>query len=131
MCEQLQITEKDYFGLRFIDNFKNRVSYTCYTCVLQYIMIIKKKLLQNWLDLSKTIIKQVKDVDPLVLSFRIKFYPADPGRMSLNGKYMVFQQLKRDLRHGRLYCSLNEGATLASLIIQGNFTLIFTFKFDF
>uniref|UniRef100_A0A336MDB5 Moesin/ezrin/radixin homolog 1 n=1 Tax=Culicoides sonorensis TaxID=179676 RepID=A0A336MDB5_CULSO len=96
VCEQLQITEKDYFGLRFIDNFKNR----------------------NWLDLSKTIIKQVKDVDPLVLSFRIKFYPADPCRMSLNGKYNVFQQLKRDLRHGRLYCSLNEGAVLASLIIQ-------------
>lgn len=81
---------------------------------------------QNWLDLSKTIIKQVKDVDPLVLSFRIKFYPADPGRMSLNGKYMVFQQLKRDLRHGRLYCSLNEGATLASLLIQGNFDYFYS-----
>lgn len=86
---------------------------TCLICIKNF---------QNWLDLSKTIIKQVKDVDPLVLSFRIKFYPADPGRMSLNGKYMVFQQLKRDLRHGRLYCSLNEGATLASLIIQGKFT---------
>lgn len=75
--------------------------------------------LQHWLDLAKAIIKQVKDVEPLVLSFRVKFYPADPSKLSLNGKYMLFQQLKRDLRHGRLYCSLNEGAVLGSLIIQG------------
>lgn len=31
---------------------------------------------------------------------------------------MLYQQLKRDLRHGRLYCSLGESAALGSLIVQ-------------
>ncbi|KFB38033.1 AGAP008811-PA-like protein [Anopheles sinensis] len=96
VCEQLEITEKDYFGLRFVDSAKQR----------------------HWLDLAKTIIKQVKDVDPLVLSFRVKFYPADPLRLTNNGKLMMYQQLKRDLRHGRLYCSAGEAAALGALIVQ-------------
>ncbi|XP_058818908.1 FERM domain-containing protein 5 isoform X2 [Topomyia yanbarensis] len=96
VCEQLEITEKDYFGLRFVDSSKQR----------------------HWLDLAKTIIKQVKDVEPLILSFRVKFYPADPCRLTGNGKVMLFQQLKRDLRHGRLYCSIGEAAALGALIVQ-------------
>uniref|UniRef100_A0AAG5DS23 Moesin/ezrin/radixin homolog 1 n=1 Tax=Anopheles atroparvus TaxID=41427 RepID=A0AAG5DS23_ANOAO len=96
VCEQLEITEKDYFGLRFVDSAKQR----------------------HWLDLAKTIIKQVKDVDPLVLSCRVKFYPADPLRLTNNGKLMMYQQLKRDLRHGRLYCSAGEAAALGALIVQ-------------
>lgn len=59
------------------------------------------------------------DVDPLVLSFRFHFYPADPTRLSFNGKCMLFQQLKRDLIHGRLYCSIGEAAALGALIVQG------------
>lgn len=31
---------------------------------------------------------------------------------------MLYQQLKRDLRHGRLYCSLGESAALGSLMVQ-------------
>ncbi|XP_055545781.1 FERM domain-containing protein 5 isoform X2 [Wyeomyia smithii] len=96
VCEQLEISEKDYFGLRFVDSGKQR----------------------HWLDLAKTIIKQVKDVEPLILSFRVKFYPADPCRLTGYGKVMLFQQLKRDLRHGRLYCSVGEAAALGALIVQ-------------
>lgn len=58
-------------------------------------------------------------MDPLVLSFRFHFYPADPTRLGFNGKCMLFQQLKRDLIHGRLYCSPNESAALGALIVQG------------
>lgn len=32
---------------------------------------------------------------------------------------MLYQQLKRDLRLGRLYCSAGEAAALGSLIVQG------------
>ncbi|XP_070505325.1 FERM domain-containing protein 3 isoform X1 [Chironomus tepperi] len=96
ICEQLDIQEKDYFGLRFVDLLKQR----------------------HWLDLSKSLIKQVKDLSPLVLSFRFHFYPADPTRLSFNGKCMLFQQLKRDLIHGRLYCSAGEAAALGALIVQ-------------
>lgn len=59
------------------------------------------------------------DLSPLVLSFRFHFYPADPTRLSFNGKCMLFQQLKRDLIHGRLYCSAGEAAALGALIVQG------------
>lgn len=64
-------------------------------------------------------------MDPLVLSFRFHFYPADPTRLGFNGKCMLFQQLKRDLIHGRLYCSPNESAALGALIVQGKKNLMF------
>ncbi|XP_037034109.1 FERM domain-containing protein 5 isoform X2 [Bradysia coprophila] len=96
VCEQLDIKDKDYFGLRYVDSAKQR----------------------HWLDLAKSITKQVKDVDPLVFSFRIKFYPADPFRLTGNAKFMLYQQLKRDLRHGRLYCSAGEASALGALVVQ-------------
>ncbi|XP_030384466.1 FERM domain-containing protein 5 [Scaptodrosophila lebanonensis] len=96
LCEQLNIKEKDYFGLRYVDNGKQR----------------------HWLDLAKSIIKQCKDIDPMLFSLRVKFYPADPFRLTGNGRLVLYQQLKRDLRHGRLYCSLGEAAALGALIVQ-------------
>lgn len=59
------------------------------------------------------------DIDPVLFSLRVKFYPADPFRLTGVGRIMLFQQLKRDLRHGRLYCSLGEAAALGALIVQG------------
>lgn len=61
------------------------------------------------------------DVEPIVFSFRVKFFPADPFRLTGNAKIMLYQQLKRDLIHGRLYCSVGESAALGSLIVQGLF----------
>lgn len=58
------------------------------------------------------------DVHPVVFSFRVKFYPADPFRLTGNGRFMLYQQLKRDLRHGRLYCSAGEAAALGALVVQ-------------
>uniref|UniRef100_A0A6P4EN06 FERM domain-containing protein 5 n=1 Tax=Drosophila rhopaloa TaxID=1041015 RepID=A0A6P4EN06_DRORH len=96
LCGELEIKEKDYFGLRYVDSSKQR----------------------HWLDLSKSIIKQCKEMDPLLFSLRVKFYPADPFRLTGNARIMLYQQLKRDLRHGRLYCSLGEAAALGALIVQ-------------
>ncbi|KAH8246767.1 hypothetical protein KR038_008651 [Drosophila bunnanda] len=96
LCGELEIKEKDYFGLRYVDASKQR----------------------HWLDLSKSIIKQCKEMDPLLFSLRVKFYPADPFRLTGNARIMLYQQLKRDLRHGRLYCSLGEAAALGALIVQ-------------
>lgn len=59
------------------------------------------------------------DVEPIVFSFRVKFFPADPFRLTGNSKILIYQQLKRDLIHGRLYCSAGEAAALGSLIVQG------------
>ncbi|XP_014601179.1 PREDICTED: FERM domain-containing protein 5 isoform X4 [Polistes canadensis] len=97
VCKQLNILETDYFGLRYVDHCRQR----------------------HWLDLGKTAIKQVKDMDPILFSFRVKFYPPDPLRLKEEiTKYQVYQQLKRDLLHGRLYCSPGEAALLAACIVQ-------------
>ncbi|KAF5283387.1 hypothetical protein FQA39_LY04763 [Lamprigera yunnana] len=98
VCQQLNLVEQDYFGLRYVDASQQR----------------------HWLDLGKSIIKQVKDLDPVLFSFRIKFYPPDPFRLKEEiTRYQIFLQLKRDLLHGRLYCTPNEAAMLAGYIIQG------------
>ncbi|XP_068141507.1 FERM domain-containing protein 5 isoform X2 [Drosophila tropicalis] len=96
LCKQLNIKESDYFGLRYVDTSMQR----------------------HWLDLAKSILKQCKDLEPILFSLRVKFYPADPFRLTGSGRIMLYQQLKRDLRHGRLYCSLGEAAALGSLIVQ-------------
>lgn len=59
------------------------------------------------------------DVEPIIFLFRVKFFPADPFRLTGNSKILIYQQLKRDLIHGRLYCSAGEAAALGSLIVQG------------
>lgn len=73
----------------------------------------------NYTSTPLTHFPPVTDVDPVVLSLRIKFYPADPLRLTGNGKVLIYQQIKRDLIHGRLYCSTGEAAALGALIVQG------------
>ncbi|KAI5693078.1 hypothetical protein M8J75_007555 [Diaphorina citri] len=97
VCSQLNLIEVDYFGLRFTDSHKIR----------------------HWLDPSKNIMKQVKDVDPLQFSFRVKFYPPDPFKLKEDiTRYQIYLQLKRDLLHGRLYCDPNAAAQLGAYILQ-------------
>lgn len=120
VCQQLDVLEKDYFGLRYVDHHKQR----------------------KWFDFSKSIANQVKgylnaiifnncfilifctnkkDVHNLVLCFRVKFYPPDPTRLQEATRYQLYLQLKRDLQHGRLY-SPGPGhdlAFLAALCLQG------------
>ncbi|XP_022191859.2 FERM domain-containing protein 5 isoform X2 [Nilaparvata lugens] len=97
VCRQLNLIEKDYFGLRYVDASKQR----------------------HWLDPAKAIVKQVKDMDPILFSFRLKFYPPDPFRLKEEiTRYQVYLQLKRDLLHGRLYCTPSEAALLGAYVIQ-------------
>lgn len=61
----------------------------------------------------------MKDLDPVLFSFRIKFYPPDPFKVKEEiTRYQLFLQVKRDLLHGRLYCVPNEAAQLAAYIVQ-------------
>ncbi|ESN93224.1 hypothetical protein HELRODRAFT_89129 [Helobdella robusta] len=97
VCHCLDLFEKDYFGLRYIDIEKQR----------------------HWLDLLKPVYRQLKFVDPLVLCFRVKFYPSDPTKLKEEiTRYFLFLQLRRDLHHGRLLCSQNDANLLAAFIIQ-------------
>ncbi|CAG0881541.1 unnamed protein product [Darwinula stevensoni] len=97
VCDKLNLLEKDFFGLRFIDDDKQR----------------------HWLDPTKNILKQVKSMNPIVFCFRVKFYPKDPHKLKEElTRYHLFLQLKRDLLHGRLYCSLGDAALLGAYIVQ-------------
>ncbi|OWA50525.1 FERM domain-containing protein 5 [Hypsibius exemplaris] len=101
ICNHINLIEKDYFGLRFIDESKQR----------------------KWLDLGKNARKQLKKAgrdENVIVSFRVKFYPPDP-MTRLNEeltRYQLFLQLRRDLQHGRLYGSSGEEALLSACILQ-------------
>ncbi|XP_054160525.1 FERM domain-containing protein 3-like isoform X1 [Oppia nitens] len=93
----LNLAEKDYFGLRFVDQNKQR----------------------NWLDPTRSVIKQVKGLNPIVFCFRVKFYAADPSVLKEEiTRYFLYLQLRRDLLHGRLYCMPTESTILMAYIIQ-------------
>lgn len=97
VCAKLNLVEKDYFGLRYVDADKQR----------------------HWLDPLKAVYKQLKGVNPTVLCFRVKFYPADPMKLHEEiTRYHLFLQLRRDLHHGRLLCSPADANLLATYIVQ-------------
>ncbi|XP_013133155.1 PREDICTED: FERM domain-containing protein 5 isoform X2 [Papilio polytes] len=97
VCQQLNLAETDYFGLRYVDSAGQR----------------------HWLHIAKLILKQVKDSSPILFSFRVKFYPPNPLLLKEDvTRFQIYLQLKRDLLHGRLYCTANEAAMLGALIIQ-------------
>ncbi|XP_076465680.1 FERM domain-containing protein 5-like isoform X2 [Babylonia areolata] len=97
VSEKLNLMEKDYFGLRYVDAEKQR----------------------HWLDPLKTVYKQLKGINPMVLCFRVKFYPEDPMKLHEEiTRYYMFLQLRRDLHHGRLLCSPDDAVTLAAFVVQ-------------
>ncbi|CAG0920774.1 unnamed protein product [Notodromas monacha] len=97
VCCKLNLMEKDYFGLRYVDDTKQR----------------------HWLDPTKNILKQVQRMNPIMFSFRVKYYPKDPFKLREElTRYHIFLQLRRDLLHGRLYCSFDESAELGAFIVQ-------------
>ncbi|XP_077989253.1 FERM domain-containing protein 5-like isoform X2 [Glandiceps talaboti] len=107
VCNTLNILERDYFGLRFVDGEKQR----------------------HWLDPAKYVHRQVRGQAGQNLVFRVKFYPADPTRLKEElTRYQMYLQLKRDLLHDRLMCSKEEIAELGAYILQavlGNYDRMF------
>ncbi|CAI2733111.1 unnamed protein product [Schistosoma spindalis] len=92
------IIEKDYFGLRYLDRSKQR----------------------QWLEMSKTVYKQLKYVSPRSLNFRVKHYPSDPVNefRQEKSRYLLYLQLRRDLHSGRLIGRNLEMHVLAACILQ-------------
>ncbi|XP_068693882.1 FERM domain-containing protein 3-like [Montipora foliosa] len=98
VCRTLDLLEKDYFGLRYVDDAKQR----------------------HWLDLNKSVIKQMKSLKPpYKLFFRVKFYSVDPSTLHEEiTRYQFFLQVKRDILHGRLLCTFNDLVDLGAYIVQ-------------
>uniref|UniRef100_A0A4W5N9P6 Erythrocyte membrane protein band 4.1 like 5 n=1 Tax=Hucho hucho TaxID=62062 RepID=A0A4W5N9P6_9TELE len=75
----LDIVEKDYFGLRFMDSAQ----------------------VPHWLDVTKSIKKQVKIGPPYCLHMRVKFYSSEPNNLHEElTRYLFVLQLKQDILSG-------------------------------
>ncbi|XP_062890670.1 band 4.1-like protein 2 isoform X2 [Mobula hypostoma] len=96
VCEQINLLEKDYFGLTFRDTAGEK----------------------NWLDPVKEIKKQIRSC-PWHFYFNVKFYPPDPSQLTEDiTRYYLCLQLRQDIISGRLPCSFVTHALLGSYTLQ-------------
>uniref|UniRef100_A0A4W3HT86 Band 4.1-like protein 5 n=1 Tax=Callorhinchus milii TaxID=7868 RepID=A0A4W3HT86_CALMI len=94
----LDIIEKDYFGLRFMDSAQ----------------------VAHWLDVTKSIKKQVKIGPPYCLHLRVKFYSSEPNNLHEElTRYLFVLQLKQDILSGKLECPFDTSVQLAAYALQG------------
>uniref|UniRef100_A0A671STX0 FERM, ARHGEF and pleckstrin domain-containing protein 2 n=1 Tax=Sinocyclocheilus anshuiensis TaxID=1608454 RepID=A0A671STX0_9TELE len=99
---RINLIESDYFGLEFQNLQMNWV----------------------WLEPTKLIVKQARrklTFWPMNTLFRlsVKFFPPDPGQLQEEfTRYLFSLQIKRDLMEGRLNCTENTAALLASHLVQ-------------
>uniref|UniRef100_A0A1A7YUN7 Erythrocyte membrane protein band 4.1-like 1 n=1 Tax=Iconisemion striatum TaxID=60296 RepID=A0A1A7YUN7_9TELE len=94
--EHVNLLEKDYFALSFIDADNNK----------------------NWLDPAKEIKKQIRGV-PWNFTFNVKFYPSNPVQLSEDiTRYFLCLQLRQDVVSGRLPCSFATHTILGSYTVQ-------------
>ncbi|XP_017324785.1 band 4.1-like protein 5 isoform X3 [Ictalurus punctatus] len=93
----LDIIEKDYFGLRFMDSAQ----------------------VPHWLDVTKSIKKQVKIGPPYCLHMRVKFYSSEPNNLHEElTRYLFVLQLKQDILSGKLECPFDTAVELAAFSVQ-------------
>ncbi|KAF7253947.1 Band 4.1-like protein 2 [Varanus komodoensis] len=96
VCEQLNLLEKDYFGLLYQDPSDQK----------------------NWLDPTKEIKRQIRSL-PWQFTFNVKFYPPDPSQLTEDiTRYFLCLQLRQDIASGRLPCSFVTHALLGSYTLQ-------------
>lgn len=91
LANQLNLLDKDYFGLKIHDHIQ-------------------------WLDPSKTVVKQTKGIrGEVVFALKFKYYPAEPALLANEStRYYLYLQLRADLLEGRLRSDSSD--TLAYLI---------------
>ncbi|KAM7388708.1 hypothetical protein PAMP_024866 [Pampus punctatissimus] len=91
------LIESDYFGLEFQNMQMNWV----------------------WLEPTKPIVRQARRPANTLFRLSVKFFPPDPGQLQEEyTRYLFSLQMKRDLMDGRLICTENTGALLASHLVQ-------------
>ncbi|KAJ8418817.1 hypothetical protein AAFF_G00003160 [Aldrovandia affinis] len=96
VCDQLNLLEKDYFGITFRD-IENQ---------------------KNWVDPAKEMKKQIRS-GAWNFSFNVKFYPPDPAQLSEDiTRYYLCLQLRDDVVSGRLPCSFATHTVLGSYTVQ-------------
>uniref|UniRef100_A0A8D0L5T3 Erythrocyte membrane protein band 4.1 like 2 n=1 Tax=Sphenodon punctatus TaxID=8508 RepID=A0A8D0L5T3_SPHPU len=96
VCEQLNLLEKDYFGLVLQENSEQK----------------------SWLDPAKEIKRQIRNL-PWLFTFNVKFYPPDPSQLTEDiTRYFLCLQLRQDIASGHLPCSFVTHSLLGSYTLQ-------------
>ncbi|XP_025424851.1 protein 4.1 homolog isoform X2 [Sipha flava] len=96
VCDQLNLLERDYFGLSFEDRRDSH----------------------NWLEMDKRIGKFLK-TEPWLFNFEMKFYPPDPNQLQEDiTRYQLCLQIRNDILNGKLPCSFVTHALLGSYLVQ-------------
>uniref|UniRef100_A0A3P8TLX2 FERM domain-containing protein n=1 Tax=Amphiprion percula TaxID=161767 RepID=A0A3P8TLX2_AMPPE len=99
VCEHLNLLEKDYFGLTYMDSHEEKC----------------------WLDPTKEIKRQIRS-NNWQFAFNVKFYPPDPSLLTEDiTRYLLCLQLREDVASGRLPCSFVTRALLGSYTLQAEF----------
>ncbi|KAI0986447.1 hypothetical protein GJ496_002462 [Pomphorhynchus laevis] len=96
ICEYLELTEMDYFGLQFID---------MNNC-------------KQWLLLDKPVVNQLKGFLNCVF-LAVKFYPPSVKSIKCDfTRYLFCLQIRHDILESRLPCSKHVAKILASYVLQ-------------
>lgn len=134
----VELSEKDYFGLQFVQQPGDVIVSNRIMSVLVHKLTKTQpnSYPQRWLDPNKAFRKQwphkltpptppapnTDPAEPPVLppfQFRVKFYVSDPSRLQEEyTRYQFYLQIKRDIWLGRLACPLNTACLLASYTVQ-------------
>ncbi|KAJ8289290.1 hypothetical protein COCON_G00019490 [Conger conger] len=73
----------------------------------------------RWLEPNKPVKKQLKGIFPSCLSFRVRFFIADPNSLQHEQtRHLYFLQIRNDVQEGRLVCPLSSAVVLASYAVQ-------------
>lgn len=95
--KKIGVYEFSYFGLRYIDGTNQT----------------------QWLDLTKTICRQVKGQSQCTFYFGVKFYVVDPCKLTQEStRYQFFLQIKQDILQGRIPVSFDLAAELGAYVVQ-------------
>jgi len=93
----LDLVERDYFGLQFMDT----------------------KQIPHWLDPAKKVKKQVQIGPPYTFHFRVKFYAIEPAKLHEElTRYHFFMQMKQDVRMGKVHPTLKQSIDLGAFAVQ-------------
>lgn len=95
VVSQLDLSDKDYYGLKLYDQMQ-------------------------WLDLTKSVLKQTKGLSDIIFVLRFKYYPAEPALLANEStRYYLYLQLRADLLEGRLKAdSQDTEAYLIACVLQ-------------
>ncbi|XP_061097117.1 FERM, ARHGEF and pleckstrin domain-containing protein 2-like isoform X2 [Conger conger] len=95
--QRFNLIECDYFGLEFQNT----------------------QTTWMWLEPTKLVVKQARRPRNALFRLSVKFFPPDPGQLQEEyTRYLFALQIKRNLTEGRLACTENTAALLASHLVQ-------------